>query len=143
MQIEFEAPILPVAKGRPRFTRLGHAFTPEKTRRFERDIATLARAAMAKAGAKKLEGRPFSTSMFFYYAPPKSWTKKKLLELNQKGTMLKATKPDLDNLEKAILDAMNGIVYDDDARQAESFKRKLWRATGDGLKVCVWSEEEE
>lgn len=143
MKIVFEVPIQPVGKERPRFTRSGHAYTPEKTRKYEDYIAHVAGFALAKAGCQKIKGRPFSTSMFFYYAPPKSWTKKKLLELSKKGTLPKATKPDLDNLEKAVLDAMNGVVYDDDARQSESHKKKLWRATGDGLEVCVWTEDEE
>lgn len=37
----------PVPKGRPRFTRGGFAYTPEKTRKYEKLVAGLAKTAMA------------------------------------------------------------------------------------------------
>lgn len=37
----------PVPKGRPRFTRGGFAYTPDKTRKYEKLVASLAKTAMA------------------------------------------------------------------------------------------------
>lgn len=37
----------PVPKGRPRFTRGGFAYTPDKTRKYEKLVAGLAKTAMA------------------------------------------------------------------------------------------------
>ena len=34
----------------------------------------------------------------------------------ESGRILPARKPDVDNIEKAVLDALNGIAYKDDAR---------------------------
>lgn len=36
----------PVPKGRPRFTRGGFAYTPDKTRKYEKLVAGLAKAAL-------------------------------------------------------------------------------------------------
>ena len=38
MTIKFTVPGVPVGKGRPRFTRGGHAYTPEKTAAFEEKV---------------------------------------------------------------------------------------------------------
>ena len=38
MRIQFTVPGVPVGKGRPRFTRGGHAYTPEKTAAFEEKV---------------------------------------------------------------------------------------------------------
>lgn len=45
----------PVPKGRPRFTRGGFAYTPDKTRKYEKLVAGLAKTAMA--GARRLAAR--------------------------------------------------------------------------------------
>ena len=49
---------------------------------------------------------------------PKSFSKKKR-ELALKGTIAPTTKPDLDNLAKTILDALNGFAYEDDKNIVE------------------------
>ena len=36
----------PVGKGRPRFTRAGHTYTPDKTRSYEQSVAWAAKAEM-------------------------------------------------------------------------------------------------
>lgn len=38
MKIEFTVPGIPVGKGRPRFTKDGHAHTPGKTREYENKV---------------------------------------------------------------------------------------------------------
>lgn len=43
----------PVPKGRPRFTRTGHTFTPAKTRQYEALVTARAREAMI--GKRKIE----------------------------------------------------------------------------------------
>ncbi len=46
-----------------------------------------------------------------YYTPPKSWSKKKQREAIGQ---YKITKPDTDNIIKAVLDGLNGLAYKDD-----------------------------
>lgn len=45
----------PVPKGRPRFTKGGFAYTPDKTRKYEKLVASLAKTAMA--GRRRLAVR--------------------------------------------------------------------------------------
>ena len=95
----------PVPKGRPRFYG-NHAVTPPKTRAYEK----LLRESWTHG---KMEG-PIIVSMKFTFEIPKSYSKKKRSELLYRP---KTTKPDLDNLVKAVLDGLQGEVgaFDDDS----------------------------
>jgi Holliday junction resolvase RusA-like endonuclease len=56
---------------------------------------------------------------------PKDWSKrKKQLALN--GEVKPSVKPDLDNLCKAVLDALNGIAYHDDKQIVELHLSKAY-----------------
>jgi Holliday junction resolvase len=76
---------------------------------------------------------PLMVNMEFYFRPPKSWSKKKLAEsLNNWHTQ----KPDKDNLEKTIMDAMNGHVYKDDSQVCVGQTLKKW-AIEDKIVVTI------
>lgn len=109
LHITFSVPGEPRGKGRPRFTRQGRSYTDQATRIYERAVATLAEAVMA--GRDPSEA-PCSVRMVSYKGIPASWSAKKR-DLALKGDLLPG-KPDLDNIAKGILDAMNGVIYDDD-----------------------------
>lgn len=128
----FEVPGLPVAKGRPKFrnhhTAAGREFvqtyTPKKTRRYEFDVKLFA--------AKAMEGKPprggaLRLDMVVYLPIPKSWPKYKQVKAAS-GVVMPTKKPDLDNLEKAVTDACNGIVYGDDCQLCEVLKVKRYSA---------------
>lgn len=113
MTILIEVPGRLVGKGRPRIARVGafvRAITPEKTRNMEAVIRSLAADAM--------EGRPpflgaveVIVTMRWLY--PRSWSAKR------KGDTHWATgRPDLDNCLKLLGDALNKIVWYDDAQIA-------------------------
>lgn len=91
----------PVAKGRPRISKRGWAYTPDKTRRYEQEIAIMAK--------QQFNEEPFtgalSATIRFFFARPK--TVKRLSH---------TVKPDLDNLVKAVLDPLNGIIFKDDSQ---------------------------
>ena len=100
----------PQGKARPRFTRQGRAYTPAKTAGYEAEIRQMAAAAMGSS-------EPLETpvSVFCYVTLPiPSSTPKKRLSAFLDGSERPLKKPDLDNVAKAFLDAMNGVVYQDD-----------------------------
>ena len=97
----------PVGKGRPRFTRDGHAYTPDTTRDFEARIKWKAKIA------KELFSGPVIVIVTSYFVPPKSWPLKKA-RLAREGRVGMTVKPDVDNLIKAALDGCNGFSFDDD-----------------------------
>jgi Holliday junction resolvase RusA-like endonuclease len=68
------------------------------------------RLAYVNAGGEVLEG-PVSIRVVCLFDRPKSHSKKR-----RQYTEPKTTKPDLDNIGKAILDALNEIAYNDDGQ---------------------------
>lgn len=109
---DFVIPGEPKGKGRPRFTRSGHPYTPGKTIEYE----NLVRMAFAEKypNAEPLTGEVFVTIMT-YFAIPKSVSKKKR-ELMVNNVVNPTKKPDLDNIAKSILDSLNGLAFVDDAQ---------------------------
>ena len=114
----------PKGKGRPRFSKVGgfvKTYTDQKTRDYESLISQAARTAMGET--PPMEG-PISVSMYFRLPIPKSTPKKRVASLL--GGLVRPTKkPDLDNMNKAILDAMNGIVYQDDSQVVTIHSKKV------------------
>lgn len=101
----------PVGKGRPRFTRLGHTYTPPKTRAEENRLKLLSRDFM---GPTPAFSEPLTLNFVVLHEPPQSLSLKRRSALI--ATALPAKRPDLDNIIKLYLDAMNGIVFLDDAQ---------------------------
>ena len=66
---------------------------------------------------------------------PSSWSKKRRTAARQ-GVEHHVSKPDLDNVQKAILDGMNGIVFEDDSQVIDSRTRKAY-GPEPGVKVFI------
>lgn len=77
----------------------------------------------AYRGREKLEG-PIECNLEFLFARPKSHTRK------QRECGWHTGKADIDNLQKLVFDALNGIAYDDDKQIAVVTAYKRW-AYGD------------
>lgn len=119
--IHFIIPGEPQGKGRPRMTRAGHTYTPEKTTNYE----NLIRYCFDKAKPAGFEPYKSAVSMLvtLRYSIPKSATRKNKAEmLNQ--AMLPLKKPDVDNVLKVIADSLNGFAYNDDCQIAYVEVRK-------------------
>lgn len=112
MRISITVPGEPVAKARPRFTRNGNVYTPKKTAVYEQVIGLHARAAMK--GRKILTGA-VRLSVTAYMPIPSSWSMKQKTKA-MTGALRHTKRPDSDNLCKAVQDALNGVIYADDAQ---------------------------
>lgn len=118
----------PVAKGRPRFSNRGgfaKAYTPAKTRNAEAEVIVRCINAMKIAGNDRPTENPLKISIFFDMPIPKSFSKKKV-EACLRCEIFPTTRPDLDNMAKTYLDAMNGIVYKDDSQIIELNVKKKY-----------------
>lgn len=108
----FEVKGKPLGKQRPRVTvRNGYAraYTPEKTVNYE----TLIKYAFISQKGDLDYLKPFSIRLTICYEIPKSKSKKwKEQALN--GEIYPETKPDIDNVLKIFMDALNGLAYKDD-----------------------------
>jgi Holliday junction resolvase RusA-like endonuclease len=113
-EVEIEVSGQPQGKGRPRFTKSGHTYTPAKTRQYEARIKAAAWAEMKKHDLEPTI-RPVAVE-------PKSWSKIKRLEAEY-GAIRPLAKPDIDNILKAALDGIQGTIIVDD-KQVQSIKAK-------------------
>ena len=114
-KIEFFVPGAPVGKGRPRAARRGAGvvmFTPEKTADYESLVAATAGNAMR---AHQLLDGPLGAVLEMRFPVPASWSKAKRARALA-GVEWHTSKPDADNVAKAILDACNGVVFRDDSQ---------------------------
>ena len=135
MVVVLIVPGLPIPKGRPRFTKTGKTYTPEKTRDYAKQVRNLAKLLM-------LEQPPFDfpikVMVTAYMKIPKMSQKKTADALA--GYILPAVRPDIDNLAKAALDACNGIIWRDDALICSLLIKKRY-ASEPKLELKVIPEE--
>ena len=135
-KVEFSVPMRPVGKGRPRFTRFGHAYTPTTTSSAEALFRTYAIAAMRDIVPTD---KPVAVALDFVFVPPKSMSKKRRSETIIRNLPM-TKKPDIDNAMKLALDAMNGHVFVDD-NQVSEIKASKFYGSRDEIRVCVWEVE--
>lgn len=108
MIIQFTVMGTPKGKARPRFVRTCkgvRTYTPKQTETYQNEVAV---AYMQSCKGAKLNG-PIWANITAYYAMPKSTPKSKRSDM-----VWYDKKPDVDNIAKAVMDALNGIAYDDD-----------------------------
>lgn len=136
--IEFFVPGKPVPMARPRVTRTGHAYTPKNCADYKSLVAAFARDVMR---GKELYDGEVWVEIGFFFPMPKSWSKKKQNKMFGEGI---TSRPDMDNLYKAVTDAMNGIVYRDDAQITFSLMRKRYTDSRDsgGVLISVGRKED-
>lgn len=135
MTCDFEIEGKPVGKGRPRFKRMGNfvqTYTPTATADYEK----LVRLRFQNAGGVVTE-KPVRVEIVAFFAPPKSARKKDRIEMLA-NRILPEKKPDVDNIAKIILDALNGIAYKDDSQVVVLSVKKCFAAEA---RVYVHIEE--
>jgi Holliday junction resolvase RusA-like endonuclease len=138
LEFEFEIMGEPVGKGRPRFTRNGHTYTPEKTANFE----TLVKLSFQQAYPSTepiAKAIPIEVKICACFSVPKSATKKDLKAI-ENGTKKPTKKPDTDNIAKAVCDALNGIAYYDDSQITTLTVYKLY-SNKPHTKVIITEQE--
>ncbi|MBN8968960.1 MAG: RusA family crossover junction endodeoxyribonuclease [Rhizobiales bacterium] len=111
----------PHGKGRPRFNG-NHAYTPAETRNYERSIGYMARSEMR--GKTMIEG-PVQLDLRAVFQIPKRWPPMKKAQAIT-GAIRPLCKPDTDNIVKALLDGMNGIVFRDDMQVVQVNATKVY-----------------
>ena len=128
--VTFEVPGPPQGKARPRFrvarTKAGKQFvnvyTPAKTMAYEKAIAWAAKAAMRGKG---LIIGPVELNILAVFGVPASWSTKKRNSALV-GYVWPTVKPDWDNIEKVVGDALKGIAWSDDAQVCKTDCRKVY-----------------
>lgn len=135
MSIVFDVPLEPKGKGRPRFSRHGKftkVYTDQATLDYETAIQECASKAM---GLQKPLETPVSVCLYIRVSIPQSYSKKRT-EACLSGAERPSKKPDIDNVAKCFLDAMNGVVYLDDTQVVDLHIKKLYSAVA-GVDVAI------
>lgn len=126
--VAFVVPGAAVGKGRPKFARRGAfvtAYSDKKTVSYENLVRIYASEAVGNR--PPLDG-PVRLTLKISVLPPASWSKKKTSDALL-GLVRPTTKPDIDNIMKAICDAMNEIVYVDDKQVCDVWVSKHYAIT--------------
>lgn len=128
MTIMFEVPFVK-GKERPRFSRSGkHVYTPSKTAKAEREIR---KAFIAAGGVKAPKGVEVAVHITTVRPLPKSRPKRIESEPD-------ICRPDVDNISKAVLDALNCVAWEDDSQVTELVVGKCERMRGVTEQTVVW-----
>ncbi|MCL5421117.1 MAG: RusA family crossover junction endodeoxyribonuclease [Nitrospirae bacterium] len=120
MEISFTVQTKPVPQARPRFfvRRKGNksfvgAYDPKQCKTFKEVIAWHARIKMKETGIREATRDPIAISLIF--------------GMGQGGKQrFHVKRPDIDNLAKAVKDALKGIVYADDSQIVEAHLYKQY-----------------
>ena len=136
MKVSFVVPGVPVAQPRQRHriaTANGKSFVKNYTP--ARDPVNAFKAAVALAAAAAYQGAPLEgplrLTVTFVLPRPKylTWKRKAM------PRCWAPVKPDRDNLEKSLQDALNGQLWIDDAQVVTGQVRKVFAAGGE--QPCV------
>ena len=107
---------------RPRFNgKSKHVFEDAKVKEYKKKVLI---AFMESGGGYFGVGTPLEVEINFYLQVPRSYSKKKVLNLITKERPTK--RPDNDNLYKGITDGLNEISYLDDAQIVDTHIHKFW-----------------
>ena len=118
----------PQGKQRPRFSRISKTvYTPNKTAKYEKQIAK----AYTDSGGRYIpKGCYVSVTVHAFFPVPKSYSKKRREDCLER-VLRPDKKPDMDNILKVVLDALNEVAYEDDKQVVELIGRKYY-TPGDG-----------
>ena len=107
-------------------------FTPGKTAGYEALVAATAGNAMR---AHQLLDGPLEAMLEMRFQVPASWSKARRARALA-GAEWHTSKPDADNVAKAVLDACNGVVFRDDAQVVVMIATKAF-SEEPGVRVVI------
>ena len=137
--MKFKIPGKVQTKQRPRFYN-GRVYTQKQTVDYEKLVKSVFEEYAAIYKWQPIEGA-IRAEIKVYMKIPKSDTKlakKRKLE----GYVRPTVTPDTDNLAKSILDALNGLAYDDDKQIVELEVKKFYNETEEAVVKLIKLEVE-
>ena len=138
-KLERKLRVNPVAQPRPRATVVsGRAriYNPATARAYKDQIANL----FVRTDQKFPEGIPLKVTIEYFFERPKSLQRKK----DPEDFMWHTKKPDLDNLNKAVLDAISEAgIWHDDRQVVDLRSRKFYTRKMGGPMVKITIEEKK
>ena len=112
-------------------------FIDKKFSDYKKEV--IKQAKLIKGDTPLLKGGLFA-SIIFYMEMPMSWpTWKYTVAMYEPEAIAHTVKPDLDNLAKGILDALNEVVYKDDNQIIDMCVFKRWESADHqpGVRIVI------
>lgn len=135
-KMSFEVSGEVIGKGRPRFTTQNgyvRTYEPKKTKDYEKSI----KMAYVQKYKNFVSDKALRIGVYIYIKPAKSISNKKKTSLLN-NEFYPTKKPDVDNVIKCVLDALNNVAYHDDTQVVEQAVKKRF---GEEEKIVVFIEE--
>ena len=133
--MKFVLPLKPRGAARPRKSKAGHIYEVPEDKAYKQFIRDFIQVTLP--GSYRVSTDPMYVHINMYIKLPKSSqtiaNKVKVTE----GILHPVVKPDVDNLAKLILDAMNGIIYEDDKQVIELSIKKHYTLHEDEVHIEV------
>ena len=136
MLYSFTVPGNPKGQARPRFVRMQkfvRAYDPKDAVDYKARIATFA----LQAGVKTIMCPAF-LAITAYVKRPKRLDRAR----DPQGAFAAPCKPDVDNIAKAVMDALNGISWPDDVSVTALYVTKRYVARGEMPRLVVEISED-
>lgn len=108
----------------------------KKLKPWREQVMLTARALRPRWLRQPIDG-PVGVGLVFVRARPKSHFRTDGVSLGAGATRFPDTKPDVDKLERAILDSLTGVAFVDDSRVVSLVSVKRWAEPGEAEKVEV------
>jgi Holliday junction resolvase RusA-like endonuclease len=136
VEIEINIPIKPVPHQSVRVTRQGRTYQPKKITDYKNQLREAVREQLPNGFLCFKADTPIHiTKLHYVFEYPKSFSKKKRAE---DRIHFKHTKPDLhDNLNKALFDALEGIVWERDQNVVAMDDVKKYYATTNQIIIHI------
>lgn len=125
--IVIKIPIEPVAASRPRFTKKGFCYTASEYRYFKTTLETM---LITKYKEEPLKG-PLEVCVLLTLTKPKTAKRD-----------FPSVRPDIDNFCKAVFDAANEVLWEDDSQIVELHAFKTYGEPSITISVKQKGEEE-
>lgn len=128
MRYSFLFDIEPIQQQRPRARRMPKGvmlYDPKKVKQFKIAVGNMARVQMKQNEWERLEDRPLMLDVTFYRPIQQSISKVEH-DRRARHEVLPIVKPDNSNYLKSLEDALNGIVWKDDALITDIRARKRY-----------------
>jgi len=120
----------PLAKQSARFTKSGLLYQPKHITQYKNNLQFQIISQLPIGFIPIVT--PISVEYHFIFPFLTTHSRKKRLY----GKIYKSTKPDLDNLQKAVNDALNSIVFKDDSQICQTIVSKFFGSTP-GINITI------
>lgn len=132
-EVSLTVPGIPMSKQRPRHGN-GNTYTPRETVNYE---AVIKWTYISECKNQMLTG-PLSLTLNAYFPIPKGTSNKKRQQMID-HKIGHTKKPDIDNVIKIVMDALNGVAYADD-NQITSVIADKWYSEQPRLEISLYQQ---